>query len=394
MSPIVSRTLGLVALALAVGCTRAEELATETQPIQQVSQSGAGAYEATLATLPDGFAAAWYDTRDGNAEIYLRFLDRSGRPLGSELRLTDNPELSYEADIGFVDGSLAVAWYEQSGDSYEAKLGSWSLEGRQLWVQNISTPNRNGRIPVLRTLDDEVFVAWVEDAGGEDFEVWAGWWDALGQPVAAPQKVADAGPTTWNLNAALDEQGRAWVVLDAAVGTRAEEVFLIRVAKDGSQPALRLTADDGLPSTYPDVALSGDRVALTWVDQRDGSAEVYLFVGTRKELDEGLDRSARRVTKAAGAASGVYVAWNEDQIGLSWNDDSAGQQEVYFQTFGPLGVPTRDAMRVTNNSTESLVPSIRAWEQGFALLWNEYAPGEDPHGADGRSEIVFTVVHE
>ncbi len=114
MSPIVPRTLGLVALALAVGCARTVEFATEIQPIQQVSQSGAGAYEATLATLPDGFAAAWYDTRDGNAEIYLRFLDRSGRPLGSELRLTDNPELSYEADIGLVDGSLAVAWYATS----------------------------------------------------------------------------------------------------------------------------------------------------------------------------------------------------------------------------------------------------------------------------------------
>ena len=33
----------------------------------QVSHSGAGAYEAALATDEKGFAVAWYDTRDGNA---------------------------------------------------------------------------------------------------------------------------------------------------------------------------------------------------------------------------------------------------------------------------------------------------------------------------------------
>ena len=34
----------------------------------QVSRSDVGAYEAALATDRDGFAVAWYDTRDGNAD--------------------------------------------------------------------------------------------------------------------------------------------------------------------------------------------------------------------------------------------------------------------------------------------------------------------------------------
>ena len=45
----------------------------------QVSQSGAGAYEVALAGDDAGFAVAWYDTRDGNPEIYMRLLDESGK---------------------------------------------------------------------------------------------------------------------------------------------------------------------------------------------------------------------------------------------------------------------------------------------------------------------------
>ncbi len=36
---------------------------------RQISDSGFGAYEVSLATRADGFAVAWYDTRAGNAEV-------------------------------------------------------------------------------------------------------------------------------------------------------------------------------------------------------------------------------------------------------------------------------------------------------------------------------------
>ena len=45
---------------------------------QQISDSGFGAYEASVSTWPDGLVVAWYDTRDGNAEVYVRLLDAAG----------------------------------------------------------------------------------------------------------------------------------------------------------------------------------------------------------------------------------------------------------------------------------------------------------------------------
>ncbi len=63
-------------------------------PPRQVSESGFGAYEVSLATWSDGLALAWYDTRDGNAEVYVRPLDADGRAAGPELRITTTAEQS------------------------------------------------------------------------------------------------------------------------------------------------------------------------------------------------------------------------------------------------------------------------------------------------------------
>ena len=85
-------------------------------PPRQISESGFGAYEVSLAVWNDGLAVAWYDTRDGNAEVYVRSLDEDGREAGAELRLTNTAAESYEADIAPLKDAFAIAWYEKSHD--------------------------------------------------------------------------------------------------------------------------------------------------------------------------------------------------------------------------------------------------------------------------------------
>src|SRR5688572_20582287 len=99
------------ALCLLAGCN----------PPRQVSDSSLGAFDVSLAAWEDGLALAWYDTRDGNAEVYVRPLDASGRDAGPELRITTSAEQSYEADIAALEGAFAIAWYEKGqGEALQA----------------------------------------------------------------------------------------------------------------------------------------------------------------------------------------------------------------------------------------------------------------------------------
>src|SRR5687768_15074317 len=113
---------------------------------RQISASGKGAYEAALvASLRrDGFITAWYDTRDGNAEIYMRLLDENGRPAGPERRLTNGREESYEPSIAQAGiNDVAVAWYDKAPDGrLTAKLGVWTLDGVNRWTTTVASPDR------------------------------------------------------------------------------------------------------------------------------------------------------------------------------------------------------------------------------------------------------------
>jgi hypothetical protein len=79
---------------------------------------------------------------------------------------------------------------------------------------------------------------------------------------------------------------------------------------------------------------------------------------------------------------------NHHRVGLAWCDNSVGQHEIYCQDFDAMGRPRREAQRVTDNPTWSLIPAITASRDGFALIWNEFLPGNRGiHDLGGRSEI-------
>ena len=354
----------------------------------QVSQSSAGAYEAALALDRTGFAVAWYDTRDGNPEIYFRLLDQSGHPSGIEHRLTETPEASYEASLERIGDQFAVAWYEQTSDGRQtAMLGKWDREGSRQWVQAIAPGSRN---PVIATDGTLITAAWIQAEPDATESVYVATWDQDGRESRTPARVGPASKTTWNLNLAVDRSG-VWVVFDAVASTRASELFLARL--DGTGAHLdRLTRDDGAESKYPDLKISdGGRVALTWYDMRDGNDEVYLFVGGQSDVHGEIDDRSRRITTTDGESIGAYLSWNGGEVGLAWSDKTPGVHEIFFRRFDSAGMPVGSEEQITQTGAWSLVPAIRPWRKGFALAWTEYQPTSSQIH-EGTGEVAFTLV--
>ena len=66
---------------------------------------------------------------------------------------------------------------------------------------------------------------------------------------------------------------------------------------------------------------------------------------------------------------------------------------MYVARFDERGVPIGAAIRLTDNVSDSLIPAIRSWRNGFALAWNEFVRGRaGGHGDDGRSAVWFSFV--
>jgi hypothetical protein len=389
----------------------------------RVSLSGHGAYEASLAAHPRGFAVAWHDTRHGSPEIHARLVDGSGRPVSEEYRLTAAAGRAYEPSIDVPDpdvsDDLVVAWYEVAADdsSSRARVGAWTAAGTRRWTRTLSDPRRRGRAAAVAVVGDRIQCVWIEESprvprsGGDgrnapgsrvaDAErdlstVRAQQLSLDGEPLGVARHIAEASRTTWNLNLSVDDEGVPWVVFDAQLETRAHELFLARL---GGDPAAveRLSVDDGASSLYPDLAFGAGRAAVTWWDTRDGNAEVYLAVVDEQELPNGIESAASRVTDTAGESIGAYVDWNGRRFGLAWSDEvEAGRpHDVFFQRFAANGVPDGGPRRLTDNPTASLIPAIRGAGSQFALAWNEdLVEARGDHRGGGRSEVVFAFAPE
>ena len=416
------RTAAALLLA-ASSAPAAAPVAAWAQPAPlQVSRSGQGAYEASLAGHAGGFAVAWHDTRHGLPEVYARLVDGSGRPVAGEHRLTTNPDRSYEPSITAVgggEGGFVVAWYDVTADdtSSRVRVGAWTAAGGWRWTRTLSDPGRRGRVPAVAVDGERIQCIWIEETGeapavsavadgvrdggradatrnaGTGAAIWAQQLRLDGEPFGPPRRIAGASRTTWNVNLGMDEGGAAWVVFDAQIGTRAPELFLARV--DGATATIRrLSADDGVPSTYPDVAFGAGRAALTWFDDVGGNADVYLAVVDQDRLPRAIDEGATRVTDTAGVSIGAYVAWNGARFGLAWSDeiDPGRPHEIHFQQFTAGGVPDGAPRRLTDNPTASLIPAIRGAGPRFALAWNEnVVEARGDHLGGGRSEVVFAL---
>ena len=388
------------ALLLSAGLCAVIVLDAESR-IVRISRSGHGAYEASLAAHPGGFAVAWYDTRHGVPEIYARLVDGSGRPVSDEYRLTSNAGRSYEPSIDVPDpeisDDLIVAWYEVAADdsSSRARVGAWTAAGTLRWARTLSNARRDGRAAVVAVIGDRMQCVWIEETDTEPDASAAIWTQQLGldgEPLGVAHRVADASRTTWNLNLSVDAGGVPWVVFDAQLDTRAHELFLARLGRERAIVE-RLSVDDGASSIYPDLAFGAGRAAVTWWDTRDGNAEVYLAVVDEEELPNGIERAASRVTDTTGESIGAYVGWNGRRFGLAWSDEvePGRPHEVYFQRFAANGLPDGGPRRLTDNPTASLIPAIRGAGLHFALAWNEdLVEARGDHRGGGRSEVVFT----
>lgn len=392
----------LISASLLVSCG-SNQVVDPFPKLWQVSHSGKGAFEASVAVSGEGSAVAWYDDRDGNSEIYLSLYDTAFNPITEEKRLTYSHEQSYEADVVWLGEYLAVAWYDitDSGQNI-VKLGLWDKELNPLWEQAL-TEDRNGRVPELLNVNGRLFIAWIEEyenlqGDGQWSDIRGVWVEASGDVSVAPFFIASASDTTWNLNADVDENNIVTLVYDAAYDTVASEIYYTQLLQT-TPITKRLSADDLIASKYPDIAFHGDVAAISWHDEKDGNQEVYLNIIDPSSLTANsnsssvleLDDSALRVTETEGDSFGAYLAWRNDDLGLAWSDNSTGNSEIFFRRFDVNGTPVGSVLKLTENASDSLIPSIEATDDYFVLAWNEaFIEGHGTSENNTRSEVTMS----
>ena len=130
---------------------------------------GASSIYPDLAFGAGRAAVTWWDTRDGNAEVYLAVVDEQELPNGIERaasRVTDTAGESLGAYVAWNGSRFGLAWSDEvePGRPHEVYFQQFTAAGVPVRAPRRLTDNRTASlIPVIRAAGSRFALAWNED---------------------------------------------------------------------------------------------------------------------------------------------------------------------------------------------------------------------------------------
>ncbi len=159
-----------------------------------------------------------------------------------------------------------------------------------------------------------------------------------------------------------------------------EEIMLKRSTNGGLNWSndMRITSDAAnsrTPAIFAHKTIY-EALYLVWEDTRDGNSEIYYT----RSIDGGITFTAQlRVTSNSSASVLPSVSCNGTSVNIAWQDARDGNAEIYH--IRSNNGSWSSEMRLTNNSGESLNPCIIRKNDFVGVVWYD--------NRDGNNEIYL-----
>jgi hypothetical protein len=282
-----------------------------------------------VAVDPSGnLHRVWYDKTPGNEEVYYKKSTDGGATWMASQRLTWNSGLSYWADIA-VDssGHLHVVWADRTPGSWNIFYKK-STDGGATWTAStrLTWDPVGGLGPVIAA-----------DSSGHLYLVWYGY--TAGNDEIYYKRSTDGG-ATWTASRRLTwMSGRSHI------------------------PTLAVDLSDGLH--------------IVWQD--DTPSDLYPEIYYKKSADAGATWTAsQRLTWTSGGSNRPVIAvGSSGNLHLVWEDNTAGNDEIYYKKSTDAGATWTPSQRLTWTLGRSFRPTVAIGSSGgLHLVWQDDTPSE------------------
>lgn len=155
------------------------------------------------------------------------------------------------------------------------------------------------------------------------------------------------------------------------------EIYYLRSPDNGESwgNETRLT-NNSSASEYPSVCAEGSFVHIVWQDTRDGNSEIYY----KRSVNGGLNWSTdTRMTFNSSTSSHPSIAGSNGYVNMVWQDNSPGDYEIYSYYSTNNGSNWSSFQRLTTNSSTSEYPCIGRNGNYVYCVWVD--------NRDGNKEI-------
>jgi hypothetical protein len=295
--------------------------------------------------IGDRYGLAWADRRDGDYEIYFGQLGPDGKKVLADTRITNAGGFSINPSMIYHGGEFLLAWEDdRGGGEFQVFAQRIGLDGKPKGGNVVlSDPDLDG-------LDDEspnmaagiktiglVYSTGVAGNLAVQFKSFA---QGTLAPQVGPVMVSAPGVSSVvpQIAWAKDRYVIAWV-LDS--GTQ-RPLFATAVDEQGKVlvPVTAITSPPpGKRSRYPQLLSLGDRLVVVYGDNRDGNGGYELYTRT---ISNGLAplSGEMRVTNAVFDSTWSVAAFGPTgEAGILFRDHRTGIDQVYFTRLGCVVTP-------------------------------------------------------
>jgi hypothetical protein len=330
-----------------------------------------------IASNGSNIHAVWFDSRDGNTEIYYKRSLDNGTTWSTDTRLTNNTLNSETPSISVLGVRVSVVWNDYRDGNWEIYY-KHSTDNGSNWISDTRLTNNSSVSlnPCLAVYGANSHVVWYDKRDGNE-EIYYKRSTDYGVTWGADVRLTNNSSLSYYPSVAVFSSNVHVVWHDNRDGN--EEIYYKRSTDGGVtwNADIRLTSDPSL-SEHPSVAVSGSVVHIVWDDARDGNWEIYYKRSTNGGLTWSPDT---RLTNNSHSSVGGSVSLSGSAVHVVWVDVRDGNDEIYYKQSTDTGLTWGSDTRLTSNPESSDGPSVSVSGTAVHVLWYDHR--------DGNYEIYY-----
>ncbi len=277
----------------------------------------------------------WTDFRDGNADIYTQLLGLAGNFLGTNFRTNTDAGMKWQGTPSVAihaSGNFVIVWEDRrycNSDVYGQKFNSQGIPIDTNFRVNDNLGTTDQRNAEVIILPNQNFVVVWEDWRNDWGDIYGQIFDASSNPIGSNFRINTDGfgNTQYSPSFAQDSLGN---------------------------------------------------FVVTWMDSRNGHWDIYAQRFNSQGIPLGNNFRVNNDATSSEQSSPQIACFDNGQFVIVWEDQRAGNSDIYFQRFDAAGNPIGTNVRVNNDigNAVQILPDIAFDNMGnFIITWTDNRNG-------------------
>ena len=335
------------------------------------TDTDSGARDPQVAMSGDNAVIIWREDLPGNPETFAAMSMDGGATFGPGFNVSDTSTESDFPQVAMSGDNTVITWEEDLSGNLET-FAAMSMDGGATFgpgfnVSETDTDSFSQRVVIS---DDNAVIIWTEDLPG-NADIFAARSIDGGATFGPGFNVSETDTDSFGLQIAMSDDNAVIIWREALPGN--DDIFAAMSMDGGATfgPGFNVS-DTGTGSFFAQVAMSGDNVVITWREDLPGFPEIFAAMS----MDGGATFGPGfNVSDTSTFSTFPQIAMSGDNVVITWQEFISDNNEIFAAMSMDGGATFGTGFNVSETDTESSRPQIAMSGDNVVITWQEDLPG-------------------